>query len=123
MVAGVGPSFDGGFDSVRLLQISTCLRACLVWGVGGVNSPPRSPLLQEVQRPLRGSTSTYSKCRLCLDTVCISCNHYWPYRVGAVLLPDSHGVGPLALAHGLLFPLLVGPPSSEMVGGSRHPSR
>ena len=36
MVAGVGPSFDGGFDSVRLLQISTCLRACLfVRGGGG----------------------------------------------------------------------------------------
>ena len=32
LVAGVGPSFDGGFDSVRLLQISTCLRACLVRG-------------------------------------------------------------------------------------------
>ena len=35
LVAGVGPSFDGGFDSVRLLQISTCLRVCLVWGGGG----------------------------------------------------------------------------------------
>ena len=35
LVAGVVPSFDGGFDLVRLLQISTCLRACLVWGWGG----------------------------------------------------------------------------------------
>ena len=89
----------------------------------GVNSPPRSPCLQVVQQPLSGSTSTYSKCRLCLDAVCISCNHYYPYRVGAVLLPDGHGVGPLALGHGLLCPLLVGPPSSEMVGCSRRPSR
>ena len=50
-------------------------------GGGGGLSPPWSPRLQEVQRPLRGSTSTYSKCRLCLDAVCILCNHYWPYRV------------------------------------------
>ena len=35
LVAGVGPSFDGGFDSVHLLKISTCLRACLVRGEGG----------------------------------------------------------------------------------------
>ena len=67
-------------------------------GGGGVNSP-RSPRLQEVQRPLSGSISTYSKCRLCLDAVYISCYHCWPFRVGAVLLPDGHGMGPLALGH------------------------
>ena len=59
------------------------------------------------QRPLCGSASTYLKCRLYLDAVCISCNHYWPYRVGAVL-PDGHGVGPLALGHGLV-PVAGGP--------------
>ena len=35
------------------------------------HTPPRSPRLQEVQRPLSGSTSTYSKCRFCLEAVCI----------------------------------------------------
>ena len=64
-------------------------------------------------RPLRGSTSTYSKCRLCLDAVCISCNHNWPYRDRAVLLPNGHSVGPLALGHGLFCLLLVGPPFSR----------
>ena len=88
-----------------------------------MNSPPRSPRLQEVPRPLGGGPSSFSKCGLCLGAVCISCNHNWPYRVGAMLLPDGHGVGLLALGHGLLFLLLVGPPSSEMVGGSRRPSR
>ena len=104
-MAGVGPSSDGGFDSVRLLQISTCFRARLLRvgvGWGGVNSLPRSPCLQEVPRPLNGGTSFFSKCRLLLDAVYILCNHIWPYRGGAVLLPDGHGVGLLALGHGLL---------------------
>ena len=86
-----------------------CSRSPPVFG-RVLNSPPRSPRLQEVQRPLSGSVFTYSKCRLCLGAVCISCNHYWPYWVGAVLLPDGHGMGPLALGHGLLCPLLMGPP-------------
>ena len=40
-----------------------------------------------------------------------------------MLLPDGHGRGPLALGHGLLCPLLVSPPSSEMVGDSLSPYR
>ena len=68
------------------------------WG----DSPPRSPRLQEVLRPLSGGTSFFSKCRLCLDAVYISCNHIWPYRGEAALLPDGHGVGLLALGHCLL---------------------
>ena len=35
LVAGVGPSFDGGVNSVCLLQISTCLQVCLLRGGGG----------------------------------------------------------------------------------------
>ena len=100
----------------------------LSWGVsllregGGGSSPPRSPRLQEVPHPLSGGTSFFSKCQLRLGGCPFRVDD-WPCLVGAVLLPVGHGVGLLALGHGLLCPLLVGPPSFEEVGHSRRPSR
>ena len=44
-----------------------------------------------------------------LDAVYISCVHIWPYRGGAVLLPVGHGVGLLALEHGLVCPFAIWP--------------
>ena len=120
LVDGEG-SFDGG--SIR----KTCSGSAPVFGrvsVGVGRSPPRSTCVRGVVGP--GKVVAHQSSRdegPVLSAAGISRRRHWPSRDGDVRQLDGRGVRQQARGHGLLCPMLVGQPPSEMDGEPRHPSR